>query len=235
MANQDSSLPAEEPLQSLHAIEDLERQLAEAQAELEKYQGLLNELPGIYEDEFRQKVRNLAEDLRHLLDERKALQEQVSRALVQSRAPEALLPSAAVAPAPPLNSWSDVRLPRFQLPSSNAPSPRRPLRSRLAFRFSIPTGRQRGVALGAGFAASGPAPASEPPLGACGWRSSRIPQVARAGCWWSDSEAGRWLMPSWSLARTRFCPWVQASRSDQDGPICCMWAWGRNGLSPWLT
>jgi hypothetical protein len=150
MAFQDSSLPAEEPLQSLHAIEDLERQVAEAQAELEKYQGLLNELPGIYEDKFRQKVRNLAEDLRHLLDERKALQEQVSRALVQSRAPEALLPSAAVAPAPPLNSWSDVRLPRFQSPSSNAPSSRRPLRSRLVFQFSIPTARQRGVALSAG-------------------------------------------------------------------------------------
>ena len=62
MANQESSLPAEEPLQILHAIEDLERQVAEAQAELEKYQGLLNELPGIYEDKFRQKVRNLAED-----------------------------------------------------------------------------------------------------------------------------------------------------------------------------
>jgi hypothetical protein len=150
MADQDSSLPAEEPLQSQQAIEDLERQVAEAQAELEEYQGLLNELPGIYEEKFRQKVRNVAEDLRHLLDERKALQEQVSRALVQSRAPEALLPAAAVAPAPPLNRWSDVRLPRFQSPSSNAPSPRRPLRSRLAFRFNIPTGRQRGVALGAG-------------------------------------------------------------------------------------
>ena len=42
MADQDSSLPAEDALQSQQAIEDLERQVAEAQAELEKYQGLLN-------------------------------------------------------------------------------------------------------------------------------------------------------------------------------------------------
>lgn len=42
MADQDSSLPADEPLLSQQAIEDLERQVAEAQAELEKYQGLLN-------------------------------------------------------------------------------------------------------------------------------------------------------------------------------------------------
>lgn len=150
MADQDSSLPADERLQSQQAIEDLERQVTEAQAELEKYQGLLNELPGIYEDKFRQKVRSVAEDLRHLLDERKALQEQVSRALLQPRAPEALLPAAAVLPALAPRSWSYVRFPRFQSPSSNAPSPRRPLLSRLAFRFSIPNGRQRGVALGAG-------------------------------------------------------------------------------------
>ena len=230
MADQDSSLPAEDALQSQQAIEDLERQVAEAQAELEEYQGLLNELPGIYEEKFRQKLRNVAEELRHLLDERKALQEQVSRALVQSRAPEALLPAAAVAPAPRLRSWSYVRLPRFQSPSSNAPFPRRPLRSRLAFRFSIPTGRRRGVALGAGLVlallvlglpqllsrrsvpeAGGP-PASAgvsrrpwplPPTS--GWR----PGVGRAGCWWSGLGAGRWLTPSWNQARVRICSWVR--------------------------
>ena len=150
MADQDSSLPAEDPLQGQQAIEELERQVAEAQAELEQYQGLLNELPGIYEDKFRQKVRSVAEDIRHLLDERKALQEQVSRALAQPRVPEALPPAAAVPPAPAPRSWADVRLPRFQSPSSDAPASRRPSPSRLVFRFSIPTGRQRGIALGAG-------------------------------------------------------------------------------------
>jgi hypothetical protein len=150
MENQDSSLPAEEPLQSQQVIEDLERQVAEAQAELEQYQGLLNELPGIYEDKFRQKLRSVAEEIRHLLDERKALQEQVSRALVQPRAPEALPQAAANSPraghtAP--NWWPNVRLPRFPAPASSFP----PFRlSRLEFRFSIPRGRQRGVALGAG-------------------------------------------------------------------------------------
>ena len=59
------------------SIEELERQVAEAQVELEKYQCLLNELPGIYEEKFSQKVRSAAEDIRHLLDERRALQEQV--------------------------------------------------------------------------------------------------------------------------------------------------------------
>ena len=50
------------------SIEELERQVAEAQVELEKYQCLLNELPGIYEEKFSQKVRSAAEDIRHLLD-----------------------------------------------------------------------------------------------------------------------------------------------------------------------
>jgi hypothetical protein len=150
MADQDSSLPAEDPLQRRQAIEELERQVAEAQTELEQYQGLLNDLPGIYEDKFRQKVRGVAEDIRHLLDERKALQEQVSRALAQPTVPEALPPAVAVPPAPAPRSWADVRLPRLQSPSSDAPASRRPPRSRLVFRFSIPTGRQRGIALGAG-------------------------------------------------------------------------------------
>ena len=70
--------------------------MAEAQAELEKYQCLLNELPGIYEEKFRLKVLDAAEDVRHLLDERSALQEQVSRVLMQPRMPEALPPAAEV-------------------------------------------------------------------------------------------------------------------------------------------
>ena len=66
------------------AFEYLERQLAESQAELDQYQGLLNELPGIYEDKFRQRVRTVAQDVRHLFDERNALQAQISRALAQA-------------------------------------------------------------------------------------------------------------------------------------------------------
>lgn len=134
-------------------IQDLENELTQAQAELEQYQGLLNELPGIYEDKFRQKVRSVAEDIRHLLDERQALQEQVSRALVQSRQPEALPPAAAsapIAPPPPTKRWSDVRLPRFQSTSSDAVPPRRPPFKRWSLGRGLLGGRQMGVVLGSG-------------------------------------------------------------------------------------
>ena len=116
------------------AIGELESQVATAQAELEEYQRLLNDLPGIYEDKFRQKVRSVAQELRHLLDERKALQRQVSQAL--SQAPEA--PSLPPAPeleertAPP-KRWADVRLPRFSPPSTVLPSFPPPRRRMLLF------------------------------------------------------------------------------------------------------
>ncbi|MCP9782111.1 hypothetical protein KBY83_02100 [Cyanobium sp. WKJ7-Wakatipu] len=121
-------------------IEELERQVAEAQAELEKYQCLLNELPGIYEDKFRQKVRSAAEDIRQLLDERKSLQEQVSLGLLHPRAPEALPPAAAVSLTPVRRSWSYLRLPLFQSPYAANPS------------FGLPNRLQLGVLFGAGVA-----------------------------------------------------------------------------------
>ena len=122
------------------AIEELERQVAEVQAELEKYQCLLNELPGIYEDKFRQKVRSAAEDIRQLLDERKSLQEQVSRGLLHPRGPEALPPAAAVSLTPVRRSWSYLHLPRFQSLYAAIPS------------FGLPNRLQLGVLFGAGVA-----------------------------------------------------------------------------------
>ncbi len=112
--------PAEQAAQ----IAALEAQVAQAQAELEEYQRLLNELPGIYEDKFRQKVRSVAQEIRQLLDERKALQQQVERALAQPRQPEAL-PAAATTPVvarrPTPKTWADVRLPRFRPPAVSMP------------------------------------------------------------------------------------------------------------------
>lgn len=112
-------------------IAALEQQLAQAQAELEEYQRLLNELPGIYEGKFRQKVRTVAQEIRQLLDERKALQEQVAHALAQPSVPEALPPASpppsspppapAAPPAPAVKTWADVRLPRFTPPSLTVP------------------------------------------------------------------------------------------------------------------
>ena len=122
------------------SIEELERQVAEAQVELEKYQCLLNELPGIYEEKFSQKVRSAAEDIRHLLDERRALQEQVSRDLMQPRVPEALPPAAEVHLAPVRRRWSYLRLPRFQSPFTATSS------------FGLPNGLKLGVLFGAGVA-----------------------------------------------------------------------------------
>lgn len=115
------------------AIIDLEQQVAAAQAELEEYQRLLDDLPGIYEDKFRQKVRLVAQEICHLLDERKALQEQVSRVLVQAgerqslpaaEADEVAAHASTSGAAQPLRApkrWADVRLPRFQAPSAGEP------------------------------------------------------------------------------------------------------------------
>ena len=74
----------------------LESQVAEAQAELEQYQRLLNELPGIYEGKFRQKLRSVAQEIRQLLNERKALQQQLGQALAETKQPK-LLPQSGAA------------------------------------------------------------------------------------------------------------------------------------------
>lgn len=111
-----------------------------AQSELEEYERLLDQLPGIYEGKFRHKVRVVAKDIHYLLDERKALQEQLSRGLVQPRSPEALPPAAAVSLTPGRRSWSCLRLPRFQLPYTAIPS------------FSLPNRLHLGMLFGAGVA-----------------------------------------------------------------------------------
>jgi hypothetical protein len=127
------------------AIEDLERQVAEAQAELERYQGLLNELPGIYEDKFRQKVRTVAQDVRRLLDERNALQAQVSRSLGQLQELQALPPVLEVECRP------KASLPRFRTPPTTAEFVPGPRISWPSLRFHIPRGRLWALSLAGGF------------------------------------------------------------------------------------
>lgn len=102
----DSAIVAEFAEQEAQ-IAALKQQVAEAQAELEEYQRLLNELPGIYEGKFRQKVRAVVQEIRELLDERKALQEQVAHALAKP----------LLLPAPAAKTWADMRLPRFNPPN----------------------------------------------------------------------------------------------------------------------
>ena len=123
-------------------IEDLERKLAESQAELEHYQGLLNELPGIYEDKFRQKLRTVAQDVRHLLDERNALQAQVSRALPPAQEAEV---------AQPAEARSEVGSLRFRTPSTVVESVQGPRISWPSLPFPLPSGRLWVLSLGGGF------------------------------------------------------------------------------------
>jgi Domain of unknown function (DUF4115) len=95
----------------------LESQVAEAQAELEEYQRLLNELPEIYEGKFRQKLHSVAQEIRQLLNERKALQQQLSQALAETRQPKLLSASGAaseVSDHPKAKIWTKVPIPRFK-------------------------------------------------------------------------------------------------------------------------
>lgn len=105
-------LPADEQAAQLEA---LEAQVAEAQAELEEYQRLLNELPEIYEGKFRQKLRSVAQDIRQLLDERRALQQQVGHALAETTQQKQLPASAAVSEVLD-NPKSQIRT-KLQIPS----------------------------------------------------------------------------------------------------------------------
>lgn len=90
--------PSAEP-----SVDQLERDLSRLRAELAEYQGLIDELPQIYEEKFRGQVQELVQDIRRLMDERQALQEQVSHALSPAAAAPApaLAASAAAEPPPP--------------------------------------------------------------------------------------------------------------------------------------
>jgi hypothetical protein len=56
-----------------------EQELVQLRAELEEYQNLIDELPAIYEAKFSHQLRDVAQDIRALLDERQALQDQINR------------------------------------------------------------------------------------------------------------------------------------------------------------
>ena len=125
--------------------------MAESQAELEHYQGLLNELPGIYEDKFRQKLRTVAQDVRHLLDERNALQAQVSRALAQAQERQALPPAQEAEVAQPAEARSEVGSLRFRTPSTVVESVQGSRISWPSLPFPLPSGRLWVLSLAGGF------------------------------------------------------------------------------------
>ena len=132
-------------------IEDLDRQLAESKAELEQYQALLNELPCIYEDKFRQTLRAVAQDVRHLLDERNALQAQVSRALAHAQERQALPLAQEAELAQPADARPEVGSLRFRTPSTVVESVQEPRISWPYLPFPIPRGRLWVFFLAGGF------------------------------------------------------------------------------------
>lgn len=129
--------------EDFQSIKSTELQISEAQAQLAHYQVLLEELSGIYEVKFRQRVSSVAEMIRHLLDERKVLQAQVAQVLMQPGKYEALPPAAAVAShCPTLSRSPEVLLPRFESPSNNPSFRRLHFPSHIPSLFSSPKGRQ---------------------------------------------------------------------------------------------
>lgn len=117
--SRESTAPDSDLLANSMSIAELEQQVAHAQAELEEYQSILNDLPVIYEGKFRQKLHIVAQDIRQLLDERKALRDLVAKALVQAR-DHSLSPAseevcmAASASIAVHKKWADLRVSRFQ-------------------------------------------------------------------------------------------------------------------------
>ncbi|MEO1002321.1 MAG: DUF4115 domain-containing protein [Cyanobacteria bacterium J06638_7] len=100
-----------EPADQDTSIEALEQELGRIKAELENYQALIEDLPSIYEGKFRYHLSDVARDIRRLLDERHALQEQIEHALQGSQPEQALPPIAAPPEAEPVpHSGASLRL-----------------------------------------------------------------------------------------------------------------------------
>ncbi|KMM17394.1 hypothetical protein, partial [Synechococcus sp. GFB01] len=107
MPQPDSPDPAQTPPASAdspgstetpESTQALERELARTQAELEQCRSLIEELPSIYEGKFTQRVRAVAADIQRLLQERRTLQVQLSRALDAAQAPAQLVAADPVTP-----------------------------------------------------------------------------------------------------------------------------------------
>lgn len=90
------------------SIVELEAELASLRNELEEYQRLIEELPEIYETKFSHKLRDVAQDIRRLMEERHVLQQQINRALTAPGALPLLQP-----PPPPPPATAPPAAPRF--------------------------------------------------------------------------------------------------------------------------
>ncbi len=78
----------------LHDLARLEEELAAASAQLEEYQRLIDEMPGIYEVKFSSQLHDVAQDIRLLMQERHGLQQQLRHCLEgQAVSPELVVSS----------------------------------------------------------------------------------------------------------------------------------------------
>jgi hypothetical protein len=90
------SEPAAESI-SHPAQADQENELTRLRAELDEYQDLIDELPAIYETKFSHQLRDVAQDIRTLMDERQRLMQQINHRLQGGMdAPQADTVSASV-------------------------------------------------------------------------------------------------------------------------------------------
>lgn len=92
------------------SVDELEQELDRVKAELEDYQALIEELPSIYEGKFQHQLRDVAQDIRRLLDERQSLQQQINRAL-QGAPAETDHQLPASEPEPPGSDYEASRPP----------------------------------------------------------------------------------------------------------------------------
>ncbi|EDY37591.1 hypothetical protein CPCC7001_470 [Cyanobium sp. PCC 7001] len=114
-----NSRPEEPGPSEAESIETLERELDLARTELAEYQALIDELPAIYEAKFRHQVQGLAQDIKRLLDERRALQSQLDGALPSAPPDRPALPPVVLEPV------------EGGLPPAEEPRSRRPASLRL--------------------------------------------------------------------------------------------------------
>lgn len=94
MAEQVSSSDhsGDDPNELFNALDD---ELTAARSQLEDYQQLIDEIPGIYEAKFAQQVHVVAQDIHRLNEERQHLQRQILHGLQEQADPSALPPPAA--------------------------------------------------------------------------------------------------------------------------------------------
>jgi hypothetical protein len=106
---------AQEPEGQQPSLDELEAELTRLRSELDHYQELIEQAPAIYEEKFRHRVREVALDIRRLLDEEQDLQQQVAQALAGVPAPAGLpeAPAPPMAAASPEPAADRPRLPRL--------------------------------------------------------------------------------------------------------------------------